>query len=240
MKRIASIMLGVCALGLSTAVVADNNFNNLRLLSQQQFKTLTENLGAAASYKALTPAEPLGTLGFDLGLELTTTEIDEAIFDLASAGGWSLSSLPVPKLHAHKGLPLGIDVGAFYTSVPDTDIKLFGAELRYALLKGGIASPAVALRGTYSKLAGVDELDLQTAGIEASISKGFVMLTPYAGIGRIFTSSEAVGVTNLNKEDIEQGKLYAGVNINLGVNLVLELDRTGDYTTYSVKLGYRF
>jgi hypothetical protein len=37
---------------------------------------------------------------------------------------------------AHRqGLPLDIDVAAFYSAIP-TNIKLFGAELRYAVLPG--------------------------------------------------------------------------------------------------------
>jgi len=34
--------------------------------------------------------------------------------------------------------------------------------------------------------------------------------------------------------------VFAGVNINLGVNLALEVDNTGGINTYGVKLGARF
>ena len=239
MKNLAGIT-ALVALGLPLSAGADNNFNQLAVLNQAQFATLAENLAAATSYKALEPAEPLGMLGFDIGLEISGTEIDTEIFDLASQGGWDLSTLPVPKLHVHKGLPLNFDVGAFYTGVPSSDIRIWGGELRYSLISGGIATPALAIRATYSKMEGVDELDTSNTGVELTVSKGFAMLTPYAGVGRIYSKSEAVGVATLKTEEPELSKVFAGLNINLGVNLVLEVDKTGDYTTYSAKAGIRF
>lgn len=208
-------------------------------LGQSQFKALSENLAAALSYKAVAPAEPLGLTGFDIGIEVTSTEIDDdGVFDIAFSGD-APSSLILPKLHVHKGLPFGIDVGAFYTSVPGSNIKLIGGELRYAIIEGGVAMPALAVRGTMTRLSGVDDLDFSTTGLELSISKGFAMLTPYGGIGNIWTKSDQdVG---LKDEDFSQTKLYAGLNINMGLmNIALEGDKTGDFASYSAKLGFRF
>ncbi len=228
------------ALLASATVSADNNFNNLGLLSQSQFATLAENLSAATAYKAIAPAESLGVVGFDLGLSVSGTDIDDEIFDLASQGGWDMSTLPLPRLHLQKGLPFHVDVGAFYTGAPGSDIRVWGAEVKYAFVPGGIATPAVAFRASYSKLEGVDELDLTNKGIELTVSKGFAMLTPYAGVGRIYSDVEANDVATLKGESPELNRVYAGVNINLGLNLVLEADKTGDYTTYSAKVGIRF
>lgn len=50
------------------------------------------------------------------------------------AGG-GFSTLPVARLHAQKGLPFKFDVGAFLSTAPDSNIRLFGAELRYAFLE---------------------------------------------------------------------------------------------------------
>jgi len=57
------------------------------------------------------------------------------------------------------------------SSVPDTNLKFWGAEIRYAFLEGGALTPALALRGTYTTLSGVDQLALDTRGLELSISK---------------------------------------------------------------------
>ncbi len=207
---------------------------------QNDFRLLSEDLGAALSYKAVIPAEPLGLTGFDISLEGSSTKLEHADILKQATGGDSGSTLVVPKLHVHKGLPLGIDVGAFYSAVPDSNIKLWGAELRYALLKGGTATPAVALRASYSTLQGVSQLDFDTKGVDISISKGFTLLTPYAGIGKVWVNSTPVGAPPLVSEDFSYSKLFAGVNLNFGlVNIAVETDKTGDATSYSVKFGWR-
>lgn len=216
------------------------SLDSLINLGQAQFKTLTENVGAATHYKALAPAEPLGLLGFDVAVELSSTEIDDGIFDLASNGDFGISTFLLPRLHVHKGLPFGLDVGAFYTAIPDTDFKAMGAELRYAILEGSTITPAVAIRATYSVISGVDEMDVTNTGLEATISKGFIMLTPYAGLGIVRTVGTPKGVAALSEESVDLEKFYAGINVNLGFNLGFEFDQTGDYKTYSVKAGFRF
>ena len=221
-------------------VQADNDFDNLSTLQQSKFHDLSETLGAASSYKSVSPSEPLGITGFDIAIELSATELDKDLFEEASGSSWKLDYLPMPKIHLHKGLPFGLDVGAFLSGAPGTDIRLMGAELRYAFVSGNMLLPAVAVRMTYSLLDGVDELDLSNKGIELTVSKGFTILTPYAGIGKIRTESEAVDVAELDKETINSTKMFAGLNINLGFNLGLEVDVTGGIKTYSVKTGFRF
>lgn len=208
-------------------------------INQTQFRLLSEDLGAALSYKAVIPAEPLGLTGFDFSLEGSSTKLEHAEILKQVTNGDSGSTLVIPKLHLHKGLPLGIDVGAFYSAVPNSNIELWGAELRYALLKGGAATPAVALRGSYSKLQGVNSLDFNTKGVDLSVSKGFTLLTPYAGIGKVWIESTPNGF-GLVSEDFSSSKVFAGVNFNFGlVNIALETDKTGDATSYSAKFGWR-
>ena len=227
--------------GLATApVLAAENIDQINLLTQAEFRALSQDLGAAISYKAVVPSETLGLTGFDIGAEVTATKLqNQAAWDRASSGT-APHTVYVPKLHVHKGLPAGFDIGAFYSTVPSSNINLWGAELRYALIQGGPATPAVGLRGTYSRLSGVEQLDFTTRGVELGISKGFAFVTPYAGIGRVWIESEP-RVGTLQAEDFSEDKYYAGLNFNflLG-NLALEGDRTGDATSYSVKFGFRF
>jgi hypothetical protein len=222
-------------------VMAAENIDQINQLVQSEFRNLSEDLGAALSYKAVIPATPLGISGFDLGLEVTATKLPHRdAWDRASSGT-APDTLYVPKLHLHKGLPAGIDLGAFYTSIPNTNIALWGAEVRYAILEGGAAQPALGLRGTYSKLSGVNQLDFNTTGLELLISKGMAIFTPYAGVGSVWTTSNPVGVSNVSKEEFTQGKYFVGGNFNFGLaNLALEADKTGDAASYAVKLGFRF
>jgi hypothetical protein len=137
----------------------------------------------ATSYKALSPAEPLGITGFDVGIEVTGVNISDSAWKNAIEDRNVPSYLFVPKVRIIKGLPLGLDIGAFYSQVPDTNIKLYGGEVKYSILEGGTITPAIALRGSYTQLSGVSELDFKNYGVDASISKGFLMVTPYGGVG---------------------------------------------------------
>jgi len=120
-------------------------------------------------------------------------------------------------------------------------MTLWGAEVRYAILEGGALKPALGLRGTYSKLSGINELDFHTTGLELLVSMVFTIFTPYAGAGQIWTTSEPVGVSNIEKEEFSQGKYFVGGNLNLGlINFALEADKTGDAASYSAKIGFRF
>lgn len=228
---------------ISAGAQADTNIRNLNviIIPQSDFRLLSEDLGAAFSYKAVAPAEPLGLTGFDIGLEATATKLENsAILQRASADNTS-STLVIPKLHIHKGLPLGLDIGAFYSSVPNSNIELWGAELRYALLTGSATTPAVAVRGSYTTLQGVDQLDFETKAIDVSISKGFTLLTPYAGIGKVWVDSTPDSSTGLRPEDFSYSKYFVGVNFNFGlINIAMETDKTGDATSYSAKFGWRF
>jgi hypothetical protein len=234
------ILLGLAALAPLTATAADD-IDRIDLLNQSEFRRLAEDLGSALSYKALSPAAPLGVTGFDVGIEVTATRLEHAdLLDRATSGA-APSTVYVPKLHVHKGLPLGLDVGAFYGAVPDTNVKLAGAELRYALIAGGATTPALALRGTYTQLSGVDQLALDTTGLELTASKGFAVVTPYAGIGRVWVDAGPRNAGGLSAEDFGLAKYYVGANFNFALlNVALEADRTGDATTYGAKLGWRF
>lgn len=234
---LSTLSLGALALPAQAA----SNLDNLGGLGQSDFRLLSEDLAAALSYKALTPAEPLGVTGFDLGVEVESTKLkNPQVYDLAT-GGNAPSSLIVPKLHVYKGLPFGLDIGAFYSAVPDSNIKLWGAELRYAILPGGTATPAVSVRGSYTRLQGVSQLAFDTTGLDVSISKGFAFVTPYAGIGEVWAHSTPDASTGLRGEDLSMAKYFVGVNVNLAVvNIAVEGDKTGDATSYGVKLGWRF
>jgi hypothetical protein len=236
MKKYLSLL---CVLGCFVQPVwAANNVNLTNFTGvQSDFKAFSEDLGSALSYKPVTPPAPLGITGFDIGLEVTSTKMR----NLDIATGSSMTNLVVPKLHVYKGLPLNIDVGAFYSAVPTTNIKFYGGELRYAILEGGVALPAVGIRGALTKLTGVSQLALTTKSLDVSVSKGFAIFTPYAGIGRVWVDSTPDAASGLTKETFQQGKIFIGGNLNFGLmNVALEYDKTGTAPSYSAKLGFRF
>lgn len=217
-------------------------------MTQDLFKKFSEELGVALSYKPVSPAEPYGITGFDLGVELSAVKIDDKYWNNAVKNLDAPSYLFVPKIHAIKGLPFGIDIGAVYSQIPGSNIKYFGGELKYAVIQGGAVLPAVAVRGTYSQLSGVDELDLKTYGAEASISKGFgigVKITPYAGAGINYFKSTPKGNTatllGLKEETFSKPKVYVGARLNiLLLSVTGEVEYNDVTPIYSIKAGLSF
>lgn len=242
MKKLFTLLC--LAAGFSTAASAAE-ISTLQSVAQADFRLISEDFGSALSYKPVSPTAPLGVTGFDIGVEVTSTDISKSSTALAAASGSSspVTSLIIPKLHVAKGLPFGIDIAAFYAAVPTTNIKLVGGELRVALLKGGVAIPAIGLRAAMTRLSGVDQMAFSTKSLDLSISKGFLMFTPYAGVGQVWVDStpQSSAAAVLTAETFTQSKVFVGGNFNFGLaNFALEGDKTGGATSYSAKFGFRW
>ena len=240
MKRLLPLLCLVA--GLSQPAFA-GNLSALSSLTQAEFRQMSEDFGGAFSYKPLSPTIALGVTGFDVGVELTSSDVSKSARALSKAGATSsttMDTLLVPKLHLHKGLPLGLDISAFVANLSAIDAQLVGGELRYALIDGGVASPAVGVRGAFTNLNGSNQLGFNTRSVDISVSKGFAILTPYIGIGQVWVNSTP-NVAGLSNENFTQGKVFAGINFNMGlVNFVVETDKTGDTTTWGLKMGVRW
>ena len=74
MKKLLALL---CTLGIAQPAMAAS-ITTLNLLGQAEFRTLSEDLGAALSYKPVTPAAPLGITGFDMGIEVTQTDMSKS------------------------------------------------------------------------------------------------------------------------------------------------------------------
>jgi hypothetical protein len=240
MKHAASRLAFGVAIGMGAGALQAGDLDQLQNLgTQQNFRLLVEDLGAALSYKSISPATPLGITGFDIGVDASLTKLDSNTYGIA--GGSSKSTLPMARLRVQKGLPFDFDVGLSYAHVPGTSISLWGGELRYALLAGSLATPAVALRGSFTTLSGVSQLGFNTKGIDISISKGVLGVTPYGGVGRVWASGDPHGIAGLTSETVGLNKFFAGVNFGLGIFAAgAEVDRTGHANTVSAKVALRW
>lgn len=217
--------------------------------SQSEFRDLSTELGLAVSYVPLAPATPLGGLlpGFEAGVELTAVRIsrDSKFWSDVTRGGGLPAYLPFPKVHVQAGFPaVPIDLGIVYSQVPGTDIKLIGGEIKYAILRGGVVMPAVAVRGAYTRLSGIEVIDISTKSLDLSISKGFLMLTPYAGVGEVWITSApkptAAGVI-LEKENISEVKPFVGFKFSFvpALNMAAEAD-FAKVKEYSLRFNLHF
>ncbi len=250
MRRIATALCLSLAIA-GNAAAADLEFD--RGIFQGEFKSLVKEAGSLLSFKKTAPAAPLGLLGFDIAAEMTGMKLDDTPYWKAATADKAPSFLVVPKLRARKGLPFGIDVGLMYAMVPQSNVRLIGFELSEAFLDGGLLLPAIGVRATYTRLMGVEVLDLQTAGLDATISKGFLVFHPYAGAGILWIDGKAKGKIQsdalflavnggpLKEERIWAPRYFAGVKVSplplLGITGEVELS---EIVTYSLKLSLSF
>ena len=230
----------VVAVALVLAANAEaGDLNQISSLTQGQFLKLSTDLGAASTYKGVTPATPLGLAGFDLGAEITQTKLENTA-EFRQAGAGDLDNVYIAKIHVTKGLPFGFDIGAFVGKVSGIGGSLIGAEARYAILDDGLTTPALAVRLSGSKLFSVSSVHLSTVAVDAMLSKKLAVVTPYIGAGTVRVNGSA-DVAGLHGETFNKSRLFIGMNVNLLVsNFAVEAEKMGDNSSVSAKLGFRF
>ena len=207
---------------------------------QDAFEVMAEDLVATIDYKANGPAEATGILGVGLGVFGTYTSVGDE-WDYVT--GSDFSGIGFAGVQATKGLPLNIDVGVAYASAPGTNVKYTAGQIRWAILPGSTVSPAVALGASYSKVTGIDDFDLDSQSIDLSVSKGFAMFTPFAGVGYVKGSADPNGnaALVLDEAEVKETKLYAGARLSLGfLEFTPQVTRIGDATSYSARFGFSF
>lgn len=234
------ILFLAALLGLSAGAGAAN-INNLPALTQAQFKDLSTDLSAVLTMKQFEPAAPEGITGFNFGIDATVTNVAHASAWDTATNSTSVTSVPMARVRLTKGLPFGFDIGGYYSAAPGTNIKVWGGELRYAILEGGALTPALGLRATYNKLTGVNLLSFNTRSLDLSLSKGFGPFTPYVGFGRVWTTSTPDASTGLSAESLSNDEAFVGFNLSLVIaTITVEGNRIGGNNTYGVKLAFGF
>lgn len=165
-------------------------------------------------------AKPLGWIGFDVWADVAVTPDFED--EVATPEGTALTDDPpggylgIYRVGARKGLPGGFDVGAAFGKAYDSDLELLSGELSWAILEGGLAVPALGIRVTGQRATG-DAYELRQLGAEVLISKGFTVLTPYAGAGYARSESTFDRLGGDLEIESDHGFVYGGVILNLWV-----------------------
>lgn len=243
---LAAALLALC--GPAPARAAGNDIT-VQSLAQGEFRDLATELGIGVSAFQARPAESLGLLvavpHFDAGVEMTTVNInqDRPYWRLAVRDGSAPSFMPLPKLHANVGLPFGLEVGGLYSSIPDSNVRVLGAEAKWAFIRGGVVWPAVAVRGAYTTLSGVEELDLTTKSADLSVSKGVGPVTPYLGAGRVWIEAEPQGpaaAVGLAEVHPVEDRVFAGVRLRLAFLSAVAETSWSRVPTYTLRLNVSF
>ncbi|MBI5206580.1 MAG: hypothetical protein HY934_02205 [Candidatus Firestonebacteria bacterium] len=216
---------------------------------QNELKNFAKELGGALAYRQYQPAKPLGLTGFDVGIQVNANPIkSKDIWDKVMAND-APDMLPVPMVFVKKGLPLNIDLGIRGLPIPGTNITLMGGNLKYSILEGTVATPAVGISVDYSQVSGSDDFDLNVMTVNASVSKGFAIITPYAGV-----ASDQINMkikndllknppagTGLKDEKASATRLFAGLKLSPLPLLAITAEvNMADVTSYGIALGVGF
>ncbi|MFT4047466.1 MAG: hypothetical protein QM661_12320 [Solimonas sp.] len=240
------IVTALLSLAASAAYAGDLSINCSQTADcRSAFHEAAKDITAAIDYKMLGPAEPGGVLGFGIAAigSYAPTAHKDAWRTLT---GDDVDALGMVGGVVSKGLPLGLDVGAFYAAIPDAGgAAAYGAQLRYAILEGGTATPALAIEANYTRTSGVDDFDYSAWGADVVLSKGFAFLTPYIGAGYVSStakpSAETKASDGLVDEDVDVARLFVGARIALGfLDLTPEYEHSGDNSVYSLRAGFSF
>ncbi len=216
---------------------------DLSALTSSGVDSLIKTVAISSDHRAYMPASALGaTVGLDVGVEVTAIQLPSDFLSAMAAAGVT-SSLPtylaLPKLNFHKGLPRGVDLGFSYVGYQN--YKIYGAEVKWAFLRGGMAKPAVAARlsQSYSSLF---FMKTRTSKLDLVASKGFALIfEPYVGAGMQVSSGELDvpigGTTGLNAS-VSGSSSYTAAHyfVGLPINLtLLKLVTEYDYSSAGVK-----
>ena len=209
----------------------------------EDFQAFHRRFSSDAYFYPRHAAAPLGLIGFEIYADATYDEAfdDEPFVATAIDGDLTGGFLSVARVGARKGLPGGIDLGLSYGRALGGDVNLISAEIQYALIKGGLLSPALSIRVTGTRTSGSDVYDLDQYGAEVLLSKGFTVLTPYIGAGVVRSEGTLDSTLGDTFEDNEtRGVLYGGVTLNLLIpKITFEIEKAEDLQG-AVRVGFGF
>ncbi len=224
---------------------------NLSSFATSQVNSLIQTIAISGDHHAYQPATSLGLVGFDIGVDGTVLTLPSDFTSaLTVATGAAVPSLLIlPKLNLHKGLPFGIDLGFSYTAAgtaTTTALQSYGADIKYAILDGGLVAPTLALRVSGS-LTTLSFLQTRAYSFDAVFGKNFVFIDPYVGAGiSMWSGSLNVPVTSgLAVAASHSGttpRVFAGAQLKLGVlHITGQMDySTVGLTTWGFKAGLGF
>lgn len=237
MKKLAVIVFIICL--SATAFASDIKFRPN--MTQGDFQRFTKEIGSVISYDPGSPTDSLGLVGFRVGVEATVSETS-SVWDKATDDSDFDSALVLYRLNVQKGLPGKIDLGAMVGKAANSDFTYVGVSAKYSIIEGSAVMPDLSLRAAYSQIVNHDELDAYNANIGLFISKGFIILKPYAGVmGAVNHAEEKSSNINLDSETEYTVKGIVGLEATPFPFLRLNTEvGVGELTQVSFRIGIYF
>lgn len=250
-STVAGMILTACLIPLSAAAdqhyppefntLHNDNMIQFGTLIDSQFKKFSNRISERQKQNALAPneAEAADSLKFDVNFEVTSAKIEKNSMLEDYSTSESPDTLYIPKFQFTTELSANWNMGAFYSSVPDSNIQMFGGELHYSLFQQHDTLPALSVRGTYTELTGIENTFVTSKGLELAVSRGFNNITPYAGFSTTWLDGEyqLAGYT----ETQLQNKYFLGMQFSLGMfTFAAETEQNGEHSSTNAKFGVRF
>lgn len=194
------------------------------------FRSLSSELGVLMAPKPGDPADSLGLSGFAVSADLSLNTISNGqAYWTDATRGTPGKIAPTIQIMGRKGLWPGIEVGGGATHLFNSRMWTISGYGKVALHEGfhHLPIPSIALRGMFSRLVGAEDMNMTTGSIDVSLSHVFgigktVNITPYAGYQAlmIVARSGVLDVTPTTDEYLDPtGKLSEFVFKDAGVIL---------------------
>lgn len=223
--------------------LAQNDISFDPAITQGEFEEFSRLAAQAIYHNPVEPARAGNLLRFDIGVAANAVPVDtEAAYWVNSVSDdFSISDhIAFPRLVVSKGISMAT-VSASYGKVPDSDIAVIGGALDVPIINGGLLSPTLAIRGSYSQLQGVDEFDLKTYGVELFLSKGFGPVTPYAAVGRMRSDAEGrISDTVTLRDEADSNRVTVGVRLSMLLPKIVVEATQGEELSYAAKVSFGF
>lgn len=167
-------------------------------------------IGEISEYMYLRPlagAKPLGKFNFDLTLEMRSAEIEDwepkwnntfshPDHDHTLAG--DDHRLSIPGLRGRMGITDKMDAELFLSVNTDSNYGFTGLAIKYAFIDDPDLKWAASVRGSYTTLLGVDDMDMNQIAADFVVSRDIWYFRPYVG-GALALS---YGVETTDKVDL--------------------------------------
>lgn len=177
-----------------------------------------------------------------MGVTLIEVDTNASYWQRAVGDDFTLGGnyVGVPRLIVSKGLRT-MSIAGSYARLSDTGIEIWGGALDVPLIRGGVTTPTLALRGTYATLRGVSVYELDTYGLEVFLGKGFGPLTPYGAVGRMRSEARAVIFPEVSLTDTSDIDRYTvGLRISLAIPKIVVEATQAEERIYSAKISFGF
>jgi hypothetical protein len=228
------------------ALAADPDINLNPAITQQEFRTFSRIVGQGIFATPVQPARAGSIINFDVGVAATLVHVDtgSSYWQHAVSSDFTHNGyVAVPRLVVSKGFSAGTISGT-YAKISDTGAKVWGGAIDIPIIRGTLASPELALRGSYSTLTGIEAFKEKTYGLEAFLSKGFGPLMPYAAYGRMRTNATGtihVGTLSTTLHDASNlNRLTVGLRVSLFFPKIIVEATQAEVRSYAAKVSFGF